>query len=81
MEEAELLYPDEQKFICFEDPYDAAEDADALVLVTEWRQYWAPDFDRLRILMNEKVLVDGRNIWSPEVVRNRGFTYYSIGRP
>ena len=61
--------------------FDAAEDADALVLVTEWRQYWAPDFGRLTETMNEAVLVDGRNIWSPDVVRKRGFTYYSIGRP
>ena len=51
------------------------------MLVTEWRQYWAPDFDHLQQAMNEMTLVDGRNIWSPEVVRNRGFTYYSIGRP
>ena len=81
MDEAELLYPDEQNIAFFEDPYEAAEGADALVLVTEWRQYWAPDFDRLLNEMNDSVLVDGRNIWSPEVVRNRGFTYYSIGRP
>jgi UDPglucose 6-dehydrogenase len=64
-----------------EDPYEAAHGADALVLVTEWRQYWAPDFDRLAGLMREAVIVDGRNIWFPDVVRGRGFTYYSIGRP
>ena len=81
MDEAEQLYLDEEGIAFFDDPYAAAEDADALVLVTEWRQYWAPDFDRLLEDMNETVLVDGRNIWSPEVVRNRGFTYYSIGRP
>jgi UDPglucose 6-dehydrogenase len=74
-------YPDEAGLVQFDDPYEAAEDADALVLVTEWRQYWAPDFARLRELMGEAVLLDGRNIWSPPVVRGRGFTYYSIGRP
>ena len=64
-----------------EDPYDALENADALVLLTEWRQYWAPDFERMGGLMKEKVIVDGRNIWSPEGVRKHGFAYYSFGRP
>jgi UDPglucose 6-dehydrogenase len=81
MDAADELYANEDRLILFEDPYEAAEGADALVLVTEWRQYWAPDFDRLMRDLNEKALFDGRNIWSPEVVRNRGFTYYSIGRP
>ena len=64
-----------------DDPYEAAKAADALVLITEWKQYWAPDFDRLGKLMKQAVIVDGRNIWSPEVVRGRGFRYYAIGRP
>jgi UDPglucose 6-dehydrogenase len=81
MDEAECLYGGEENIAFFEDPYDATDNADALVLITEWRQYWAPDFDRLQQCLNESVLIDGRNIWSPEVVRNRGFTYYSIGRP
>ena len=81
LEEAELLFEGEDGIAFFDDPYDAAEGADALVLVTEWRQYWAPDFAALGDLMAEKVIVDGRNIWVPEVVRKRGFTYYSIGRP
>ena len=49
--------------------------------MTEWKLYWAPDFDSLRESMSEAVIVDGRNIWSPEVVRRRGITYYAIGRP
>ena len=49
--------------------------------MTEWRLYWAPDFDRMRREMQHAVIVDGRNIWSPEVVRRRGFNYYAIGRP
>jgi len=81
MDEVAELYEGQERLQLMDDPYEAAEDADALVLVTEWRQYWAPDFARLQDLMAEPVLADGRNIWSPEVVRNRGFTYYSIGRP
>ena len=64
-----------------EGPYEAAAGADALVLITEWKPYWAPDFDRLAREMKQTVLVDARNIWSPEIVRQRGITYYSIGRP
>ena len=68
-------------FSTVDDPYEAAKAADALVLITEWKQYWAPDFDRLGELMKQAVIVDGRNIWSPDVVRGRGFRYYAIGRP
>jgi len=68
-------------FILCDDPYEAAAGADALVLITEWKLYWAPDFGRLHEFMKQAVIVDGRNIWSPQVVRRRGFTYYAIGRP
>jgi len=75
-----LLFEDETDFGTFNDPYEAAAGADALVLMTEWKLYWAPDFDSLRKSMSQAVIVDGRNIWSPEVVRRRGITYYAIGR-
>lgn len=74
-------YPNEPQLVLHDDPYTAAANAEALALVTEWRQYWAPDFRRLADTMAQPVLVDGRNIWSPDVVRGRGFTYYAIGRP
>jgi UDPglucose 6-dehydrogenase len=77
----DLLFADQTGFGTFDDPYEAAASADALVLMTEWKLYWAPDFDRLRESMSQAVIVDGRNIWSPEVVRRRGITYYAIGRP
>jgi len=78
---AKELFRDQDAFEIAGDPYAAASGADALVLVTEWRMYWAPDFSRLKELMQQAVIVDGRNIWSPDVVRRRGFTYYAIGRP
>lgn len=81
MEEAAHLYPENSGFSLADDPYLAAQDADALVLMTEWKLYWAPDFDRLHQLMKQPVMLDGRNIWSPPIVRRRGFTYYAIGRP
>lgn len=81
MAQAARLYPQDSGFSLADDPYQAARDADALVLMTEWKLYWAPDFDRLHQLMQQPVMVDGRNIWSPPIVRRRGFTYYAIGRP
>jgi UDPglucose 6-dehydrogenase len=79
--EASLLFEGREGFETVDDPYAASSGADALVLITEWKLYWAPDFDRLGQEMKQAVIVDGRNIWSPEVVRSRGIDYYSIGRP
>jgi len=61
------------------DQYEAARGADALVLLTEWRQYQNPDFDRLKELMRGKLLLDGRNIWSGYGLRRQGFEYDGIG--
>jgi UDPglucose 6-dehydrogenase len=80
-EEASRHFAGDAGFSTVEDPYEAAKDADALVVITEWKQYWAPDFDRLYRTMKQAVVVDARNIWSPESVRRRGFHYYAIGRP
>jgi UDPglucose 6-dehydrogenase len=79
--EARKRFAGRSGFETVDDPYGAARGADALVLVTEWKPYWAPDFDRLSREMKQAVVVDGRNIWSPEAVRRRGITYYGIGRP
>ena len=64
-----------------ESNYEAARGADALLLVTEWPAYRRPDFRRLKELMRQPVLFDGRNIWEPEFVRELGFQYACIGRP
>lgn len=60
--------------------YEAAKDADALVLVTEWREFLTPDWDQLRALMKSPVLFDGRNLFSPSAVKSQGFEYHAIGR-
>jgi UDPglucose 6-dehydrogenase len=59
-------------------PYDCARGADALVIVTEWEQFRALDFERLKAVMKQAVLVDLRNVYRPEELE--GFAYYSIGR-
>lgn len=63
-----------------EDPYSAAEGAHALLLVTEWREFRSPDFERLRRKMAAPVLFDGRNQWDRGHVESLGFTYTGIGR-
>jgi UDPglucose 6-dehydrogenase len=60
--------------------YDAAEGADALALITEWHEFRRPDFARLKRLLKQPVLFDGRNVWDPEDLRAQGFSYYGIGR-
>ncbi|MGC4118159.1 MAG: UDP-glucose/GDP-mannose dehydrogenase family protein [Myxococcales bacterium] len=64
-----------------ENMYDAAEGADALCVVTEWNEFRHPDFDRLKKLMKQPVIFDGRNIFDPKAMRERGFTYFGMGRP
>jgi UDPglucose 6-dehydrogenase len=60
--------------------YDCAKGADALALVTEWHEFRRPSLDRLKSLLKQPVLFDGRNIWNPAEVKAAGFTYYGIGR-
>ena len=81
MKEAMQIYGENQNFTVHGDQYDTANGADALVLVTEWKLYWIPDYERLSSCMRQKVLVDGRNIWPQEAALKYGFTCHAIGRP
>ncbi|MSP59163.1 MAG: UDP-glucose/GDP-mannose dehydrogenase family protein [Myxococcales bacterium] len=60
--------------------YEAARGADGLALLTEWREFRRPNFQRLKELLVEPVLFDGRNIWDPAELRAAGFVYFGIGR-
>jgi UDPglucose 6-dehydrogenase len=64
-----------------ENSYAALTGADALVIVTEWNEFREPDFGRMRKLLRNPVIVDGRNLYNPDQIRAQGFTYLSIGRP
>jgi UDPglucose 6-dehydrogenase len=61
--------------------YAALTGADALAIITEWNEFREPDFTRMRKLMRQPVIFDGRNIYNPESLRALGFTYISMGRP
>ena len=62
------------------DPYEAARDADALLILTEWEEFATLDLDRLQKLMKYPIVIDGRNLYEPDAMAARGFTYYSVGR-
>ena len=63
------------------DPYEAARDADALLILTEWEEFAALDLDRIFKQLKYPIVIDGRNLYDPEAMAARGFTYYSVGRP
>lgn len=61
--------------------YVALEDADGLAILTEWTEFRRPDYARMAGLMRDPVIFDGRNLYTPAVMREQGFKYFSIGRP
>ncbi len=60
--------------------YEALKGADALFLVTEWNEFRRPDYERMKSLMRRPLIFDGRNIYDPKVMKEKGFEYYGIGR-
>lgn len=60
--------------------YAALDDADALMIFTEWPQFRTPEFEKVSALLKNKVIFDGRNLYEPEQMKELGFSYYSIGR-
>jgi len=61
-------------------PYECAEGADAIFIATEWPEFRTPDFERLNNTLKSKVIFDGRNVYELEVMKEQGYTYFSIGR-
>jgi len=80
MEECHRIYGDRSDLLLTNSAEEALQNADALVLVTEWQQFKAPDFDRIKSMLRSPVIIDGRNQYEPDLMRLKGFTYYSIGR-
>jgi UDPglucose 6-dehydrogenase len=64
----------------FDTAYEAAENADAIFIATEWPEFRTPDFEKLSSVVKAKVIFDGRNVYELDVMKEQGFTYYSIGR-
>jgi UDPglucose 6-dehydrogenase len=62
------------------DPYEAARGADALLILTEWEEFATLDLDRIFKQLKYPIVIDGRNLYDPDAMAARGFTYYSVGR-
>jgi len=77
IDEAKKLLPGDVSY--FQDPYETASGADALVLLTEWNQYRALDFERLKNIMNKGLFIDLRNVYNPDKVKSAGFEYFGVG--
>ena len=70
----------ERAIAYFDDCYEALRGADALLLATEWKMFRQPDFDRMKELLSRPVIFDVRNQYDPHKLRQRGFTYFGVGR-
>ncbi len=78
--EAKRIYGDKSGLSYSTSPKAALLNADALVIVTEWKQFRSPDFDAVGSQLKDKVIFDGRNMFEPSIVKRSGLQYYAIGR-
>ncbi|MDR3414907.1 MAG: UDP-glucose/GDP-mannose dehydrogenase family protein [Nevskia sp.] len=81
MKEAQRIYGDRPDFALLDSPMAAAEGADALAVVTEWRVFQSPNLGRLKQLLRQPLIVDGRNLYDPAWMKSEGFVYDCVGRP
>ena len=81
MNEAQRVFADKYVGLSYaKRPMDAVLGADALIIVTEWKEFRSPDFEVIRTALKRPVIFDGRNIYNPEAMRLQGIEYYGIGR-
>jgi UDPglucose 6-dehydrogenase len=79
-EEAKRIFGEREDLVLCETPEEALNGADALAILTEWKVFRSPDFEKIKSLLAEPVIFDGRNIYDPAFLANNGFRYYAIGR-
>ena len=80
MPEAQRIFGDEPRLTYAENPMGALDGADALLIVTEWKEFRSPDFDRIKATLKSPVVLDGRNLYEPGLVQQFGLDYEGIGR-
>jgi len=78
--ETARIYGERDDLVLCNSMYDALQGADALAIVTEWKAFRAPDFNRMRDALSAQVVFDGRNLYEPTAVEDAGLAYYGIGR-
>jgi UDPglucose 6-dehydrogenase len=80
MPEAKHIFRDEPRVTYAESPLSALDGADALLIVTEWKEFRSPDFGTIKDRLKQPLIFDGRNLYDPALVKQSGLEYYSIGR-
>ncbi len=80
MDEARRIFGERDDLTFCDSAFDALQGADALVVVTEWKQFRSPDFTRMREALGDAVVFDGRNLYEPAEIEAAGLAYYGIGR-
>ncbi|SHH11737.1 UDP-glucose/GDP-mannose dehydrogenase family protein [Massilia sp. CF038] len=80
MNESRRIFGDDPRLSYATSPIGTLEDADALVIVTEWKEFRAPDFEEIKAALKNPVIFDGRNLYQPAIVRSHGLQYSAIGR-
>ena len=80
MNEARRIYGDLDGLSLCENACDALDGADALCIVTEWKNFWSPDFEEMKKHLRHPVIFDGRNLYEPDMLKGMGYHYISIGR-
>jgi len=78
--ETARIYGHRDDLVLCDDPWAALEGADALAVVTEWKVFRSPDFARIKSMLKNPVIFDGRNLYDPPMVESAGLAYYGIGR-
>jgi UDPglucose 6-dehydrogenase len=79
-EEVRRLYGERDDLVLCDSAYHALDGADVLAIITEWKAFRSPDFARIRAVLKEPAIFDGRNLYEPAVVEEAGLAYYGIGR-
>ncbi|MES9844033.1 MAG: UDP-glucose/GDP-mannose dehydrogenase family protein, partial [Candidatus Sedimenticola sp. 6PFRAG5] len=80
MEETQRVYGKRNGLMLVGTKESALQDCDALIICTEWKGFMAPDFKLMEQELRQKLIFDGRNIYDPDILKSRGWTYYGIGR-
>ncbi|NOR69340.1 MAG: nucleotide sugar dehydrogenase [Methylomarinum sp.] len=80
MEETRRIYGDKKGLTLVKNAEEALVGADALVIVTEWKNFWSPDFELMKKSLKDQVVFDGRNLYQPAFMEKMGIQYYAIGR-
>jgi UDPglucose 6-dehydrogenase len=80
MKETKRIFGDRPDLTLCARARETIEGADALCIVTEWKEFRSPDFDNLKKQLKSPVIFDGRNLYDPSTMKKQGFTYYAIGR-